>query len=548
MASGGVYRILSAEGKMDRVLMARELLSSRLKKIHDIRLNTPAYADDEYPTIADVEQTHVFFPVARFKPFVQVSFEYQTNLSNAGTAAFGSQITFDLNQVGEFIGDVAVYVKIAAPSFAGGLANARYRWCDYPGERLLEKVQFEVNGNPMDDYDYNAYIMHREYFVKADKLPGWKRCVGHEEARSAYFRQSMSNPAPDVDRCGVSVYDGHQTYKPVTAYNMEAPDTLEMAIPILLWFCLDYRNVFPSISIPQGGRRLTVRVADYSHLIAVRGFGALTDAAAQAALIAPTITQVQLFVNHLFIPDFMHDIVVRRVAFTLIRVHRTVSLPVSANAGELSFMSSFKWPIEYFAFGIRPRENEQGYLPVIVPPATAPAFVGRANVLASPDMNMWAWHKFSKCRLVGSNPGSLLDSAVVPATIQSGVLIEVERQEPHISTLEVKVNGNILFQKMPNLMYNSYMPYVFGRDALNTAQDPGLCFINFAIFPGANQPSGHINTSRSREFYVNYESSYINNNPLSATNEPALGTAIAVASALNFAVTMDGSMSLRYAT
>ena len=31
-------------------------------------------------------------------------------------------------------------------------------------------------------------------------------------------------------------------------------------------------------------------------------------------------------------------------------------------------------------------------------------------------------------------------------------------------------------------------------------------------------------------------------------SEPALGTAIAVASALNFAVTMDGSMSLRYAT
>ena len=542
MASGGVYRILSTEGKMDRVLMARELLSMRLKKIHDIRLNTPAYADDEYPTIADVEQTHVFFPIARFKPFVQVSFEYQTNLSNAGTASFGSQMTFDLNQVGEFIGDVSVYVKVTAPSFAGGLATAKYRWCDFPGERFCEKTQFEVNGNPMDDYDYNTYVMHRQFFIKSEKLPGWKRCVGHEEARSAYFRQTQ-NPAgaPDISRVGMQYYDGHQTYKPVTAFNMDPADTLEMAIPVLLWFCLDYRNVFPSISIPQGGRKLTITVAHVNSLISARGFGATTDAVAQAALVAPTIQQVQLFVNHLFIPDFMHDIVVRRVAFTLIRVHRSVSLPVSAGSGELSFMSSFKWPIEYFGFGIRPKENETGYL-------APPTFVGRPGVLAALDMNMWSWHRFSKCRLVGTSPGSLLDGGVVTTALQEQSLIEVERVEPHISTIEVKVNGNILFQKMPNIMYNSYMPYVFGRDAVNTPTDPGLCFINFALFPGGQQPSGHINTSRSREFYVNYESSYINNNALSATNEPAIGTAIAVASALNFAVTMDGSMSLRYAT
>jgi hypothetical protein len=43
-------------------------------------------------------------------------------------------------------------MKLDQPSFSNTEASASdkptIRWCDYPGERVLKKVAFEVNGNP----------------------------------------------------------------------------------------------------------------------------------------------------------------------------------------------------------------------------------------------------------------------------------------------------------------------------------------------------------------------------------------------------------------
>lgn len=36
-----------------------------------------------------------------------------------------------------------------------------------------------------------------------------------------------------------------------------------------------------------------------------------------------------------------------------------------------------------------------------------------------------------------------------------------------------------------------------------------MMFINFALFPGVFQPSGHINVSRAREFYIHVYSSIV---------------------------------------
>jgi hypothetical protein len=35
------------------------------------------------------------------------------------------------------------------------------KYCDFPGERLVEHVKFEVNGTKLDEYDTNAYVMYR---------------------------------------------------------------------------------------------------------------------------------------------------------------------------------------------------------------------------------------------------------------------------------------------------------------------------------------------------------------------------------------------------
>ena len=64
--------------------------------------------------------------------------------------------------------------------------------------------------------------------------------------------------------------------------------------------------------------------------------------------------------------------------------------------------------------------------------------------------------------------------------------------------------------------------------------------INFCLYPGTYQPSGHINVSRAREFYLQYDSSYVTSSDAAEL--------IVNAVAINFLLISDGSATLRYAT
>lgn len=39
-------------------------------------------------------------------------------------------------------------------------------YCDYPGERLFERVEFEINGNKLDEYNHYSYVFNRQFRLK----------------------------------------------------------------------------------------------------------------------------------------------------------------------------------------------------------------------------------------------------------------------------------------------------------------------------------------------------------------------------------------------
>ena len=84
---------------------------------------------------------------------------------------------------------------------------------------------------------------------------------------------------------------------------------------------------------------------------------------------------------------------------------------------------------------------------------------------------------------------------------------------------------------------------VFGENTIVASEDPGMAFVNFALNPGTYQPSGHINVSRAREFYIEVESDVIGKG-----STPARGILITEACAMNFLLIADGSAVLRYST
>lgn len=73
MATGGIFQIITNDGKQDRMLMATALLHDRLDKIWRVKkaLN-PGLKDDDVrvlPSLIDIEKTHILFTNAHFKPY-----------------------------------------------------------------------------------------------------------------------------------------------------------------------------------------------------------------------------------------------------------------------------------------------------------------------------------------------------------------------------------------------------------------------------------------------------------------------------------------------
>ncbi len=68
MATGGIFQLITNDGKQDRLLMASELLRNRLDAITANRKANPAISDPT-PTLLDIEKTHILFTNAHFKPF-----------------------------------------------------------------------------------------------------------------------------------------------------------------------------------------------------------------------------------------------------------------------------------------------------------------------------------------------------------------------------------------------------------------------------------------------------------------------------------------------
>ncbi len=217
----------------------------------------------------------------------------------------------------------------------------------------------------------------------------------------------------------------------------------------------------------------------------------------------------------------------------MIRVHRYQTNNLVAPTDQV-LLNNFKWPIEYIMFGIRPTVN-----------------------VSSSNLNQYRdWHKMTLATdnradlIAQSHTKLVIDSAtafnavtannVTLSSQESAGSVVFPSYTETINTLAVVAHGINIFNNYGAHFYRDYLAYTFGDANINTSEDLGLLLINFCLYPGTYQPSGHVNTSRTREFYVQYSSSYVS----SATP----GEMISIAMAINFLLISDGSAVLRYST
>jgi hypothetical protein len=525
MATGGVFQIITNDGKQDRMLMATALLNRRLALIEEARSRDPLVSDST-PTLLDIEKTHVLFMNAHFKPFAAIGYEYNKVNPSSSTSSLGGEVQFSIPQFGDFFGDMAVHVTLTAPTFVKATGSDTEkpsgRWCTYPGLRLFQLVKFDVNGNPLDSYTADAMAMYNQWMVLPGKRDAFDRCVGQEKPLQGYLPQKdsaydFSGTLP-THRVGFQIYNGYQTPKPSGSV-----DNLDVWVPLMFWFNKDPRLAIPSVSIPHGQRYITINLATQDQMFQLDANGNSDGAATYSTNI--TVSKVEMYINNIFVNPEVHDIFIKRIGFSLIRVYRE-QLQSLQNSSDSILLAKMKWPIETMYVGFR-RSSYQ----------TAAASNDKWHTFHGYNSsNTYALHGIAGCTTASGG------AIAAPPNITANTPLRMT------SNITVTAHGIPLYNGFDTKLFDSYLPYVYGGVNIQTPATAGALMINFAIYPGTYQPSGHINISRAREFYLSYigaKDSDGSTELISSTNPAQL---YICASAINFLLVTDGSAVLRYST
>lgn len=530
MATGGIFTLITNDGKQDRMLMATQLLNTRLVEIRKMRAR--AGLRDPTPTLVDIERTHLLFMNAHFKPFAAIGFEYNKVRPQSGTVGFGNTgVQFSIPQFGDFFHDMVLHLKITQ-----GVSSSRWQWANFLGERLVKRAKFEVNGNPLDEYNDNVHKFHESFFVTPNKRTGWNRMIGQEQCENGFLEhvtaaQNGSNGCSPVRECKLFA-NGLQT--PKTTHN-----AFELFIPLLFWFNKDPRLSIPSVSIPYGQRFITIDFATLNEV------ARLSRAAATCAdnggtvtfTTTPAIDQAILIINNIFVNPEVHDIFIKRIGFNLIRVHRLQTVRVNTSGNQEILLNQLKWPVETLYVGLRPVSNN--------------------DLTASPNNVMENWHIFGGVTDDGAVEMPVLSAA--GGALGAGNAISAVGDllvhnacfkccYPTINEINIEAHGVPLGPLLPNTFYNAYVPYTYGGHHINTPDDCGALMINFNLYPGSYQPSGHVNVSRAREFFIKFSIANIPTTTTAAVSSSTPADLIIVAVAINFLLISDGSAVLRYST
>jgi len=469
---GDLHQFLEFDGQYDNVFTGRKRLLARLSTLKP----------GNFSNQTTIQSTHVLPIKSIYKPFVNVVSEYAKVLHTPNTAPLNllrsNSLNFQVIHRGHFLSDMVLHLQIPAIGLATDAYQ--YRYCAFPGVRLLPLVQLKKGGAKIDSYTSDDVMLHYQFVVCASRQLGFQRCVGQQEIKTAEFDAG--------NHTGILHYkDGAQTWKSVQP-------TLNLWIPLHFSFCRDVGEAIMNTPSLVDDWDISINLADVTKIIQMRNASTL-EVVTNAAIMPNINFNVHgLYVNELYIPQqIFHTMVMNtttNIQMSLIRVHRSVTRRLTTDSALIPISSELQYPIEHIFAGVRDVRNEA-------------------------DMDNWCM--FGRASL----PRTLCATSVLAAHAQytpaGGGMVQLVGRicresptdclQPMLESIQLDVDHYTFFPKMELDFYGSYMPNRYSESShMVSPRDSSVMLLSFTTKPGQWQPSGFCNAANSSFVTINYQS------------------------------------------
>jgi len=422
------------------------------------------YADYIKPKAVDIDQTHFLFINNYYKPFVEFSFEYINSTVNT-KPLFGNSIEFTIPPDGEFISDMFIYLRLSELTPLEETDKVRY--ADFLGHKILKNVQFIINNNVIDEYSSEYYNIHYFMHVPEDKKQGWLKCIGQEIPIEATLIQDPNN---DNYKERKWILNGNQTLK-------NSHPGIELYIPLLFWFNKDKRLALPNNVSQYGKVKVRIDLEESNKLITCVD---IINDLYNEKFNTPNIEEIELYTNHIYINPEIQDIFVTRLGFILVRIHKRITTILNKNKDKI-LLPELKFPMESLYLYFRPSINETGL------------------------DNLQTWYKNAILDLNYIQTPVIYDNAGTKTVGYNS--IKYYQESPVVNNIELLINDTSTYNFNGIKLYDSYLPYISDKNVITSNNN--IYYLPFSFYESKNQPCGYLNLSKSREIYLDYESTKI---------------------------------------
>ncbi|VVB71005.1 Uncharacterised protein [uncultured archaeon] len=442
------------------------MIKTNVKKYHII------------PDIDSIAKTHTLFINNAYKPYAKIACEYIKVLPNGvyGNLLMNSNpsLEFTIPSYGHFISDMVFHIRVSPiGDSTEATASPYYRYCAYPGIRLLKEVKLTLGPEDVDVYDAMDVLSYQKFHV--EDMASWDAQMGQQEIREGLYASTQGYTGSYMYR------DGAQSIK---RYHPE----YHWWVPANFWFCQDMSRALPASIYPNTQRKVRITLENINNMI--QQVNSTTLLPETLSLTSHNIT-IELYINNVFITKELFSVYNYLNKMMAIRVHKRSKIIANESINKYLLSSFIKYPTEYMTVG----------------------FQDPANQL---DPDFW-W-------LMGRNivkpvPKKIITPAMIyNPTVGLYQLVTYECKpfstlDKVISTLYMSAGSNIdIYPKnMIESFYMRYLPTRFRQqNCIKAPNDECIYFIPFSVYQQKDtELSGIFDFSLINDAYLHYESSYI---------------------------------------